>query len=468
MKTSNRKNVKYKCPFCGKSYNRDSLVRHIGNKHEDQLPEGFTPLRYTFNYVNRKSEDYHGVCTECKRPTPWDENKGRYDRQCGSKACHDSFIKKFESNMMRTKGVTRISATVSGQEKMLANRKISGKYKFQDGVEKSYTGSYEKKALEFMDKVLNIKSSDIISPGPVFEYEYNGKKHIYITDFYYQPYNLVIEVKDGGDNPNNRNMPEYRAKQQAKEEFIVKNTDYNYLRLTNNNLEQLLAVFMDLKMQLVDDSNNRVIHINEGLAGIGPVVGIEDPDSAYIINYTKNNVFSDEKEDGIALADNIKFDHILARNKNGVLEETDKRLLYNAKYNVYKVQLTEDIKKSISEGKNNFVPYGFIYECIFGKTLYTNDQLEFTEGAVPVFDYYWVLEKETEIVRNRYLVSIPEDIECDENGIGLYETYITSGGDIKYILQLPGGATKDNYKNTSEYQFIKGILNQSKVMNKYE
>ena len=465
---SSSKKATYKCPFCDKRYDREKLVNHVEETHETEIPEGFTALRYVFNYVNRKPESYHGRCTECGGPTPWDENKGRYNRQCGKKACHDSFVKKCEDNMLRKTGHKRISETEEGQVKMLANRKISGAYKFKNGKEKTYTGSYELKALEFMDKVMNIDPDDLMCPGPILEYTLDKVKHLYITDFYYIPYNLVIEVKDGGQNPNNRNMPEYRAKQQAKEEFIVKNTDYNYLRLTNNNLEQLLAVFMDLKMQLVDNSSDRVIHINEGLAGIAPVVGIEDPDSAYIINYTKNNVFSDEKEDGIALADNIKFDHILARNKNGVLEETDKSLLYNAKYNVYKVQLTEDIKKSISEGKNNFVPYGFIYESIFGKTLYTNDQLEFTEGAVPVFDYYWVLEKETEIVRNRYLVSIPEDIECDENGIGLYETYITSGGDIKYILQLPGGATKDNYKNTSEYQFIKGILNQSKVMNKYE
>ena len=31
----------------------------------------------------------------------------------------------------------------------------------------------------------------------VVEYEMNGKKHFYITDFLYIPYNLIIEVKDG-------------------------------------------------------------------------------------------------------------------------------------------------------------------------------------------------------------------------------------------------------------------------------
>lgn len=260
---SSKKIIKFKCPFCDKRFKREDLVIHVEEEHEELIPEGFTPLRYIFNYVNKKPLEYHGKCTECGSPTDWDENKGRYNRQCNKPSCKASFIKKFEANMMRTKGVTRISSTAEGQEKMLANRKISGKYKFKNGVEKTYTGSYELKALEFMDQVMNISPDDIMCPGPVLEYTFNAKKHLYITDFYYVPYNLIIEVKDGGKRPNKRDMPEYRGKQIAKEEFIVKNTNYNYLRLTDNDLGQLLSVFADLKMQLVENTGERVIHINE-------------------------------------------------------------------------------------------------------------------------------------------------------------------------------------------------------------
>ena len=56
---------------------------------------------------------------------------------------------------------------------MLAGRKISGKYKFRDGTLKDYCGSYELTALEFMDKVLEIKSSDIL-------YQYNNEPIICI------------------------------------------------------------------------------------------------------------------------------------------------------------------------------------------------------------------------------------------------------------------------------------------------
>ena len=255
--------IRYKCPYCDKRFERRDLVAHVEQKHEDMIPENYTALRLVFNYVNKKPLDYNGKCTECGGPTQWDENKGRYDRQCQKKACKESYLRKFEQNMMRTKGVTRISATADGQEKMLANRKISGEYTFQDGTKKTYTGSYERKALEFMDKVMEMDPDDIVCPGPVLEYTYEGKTHIYITDFYYQPYNLIIEVKDGGNNPNKRNMPEYRAKQIAKEKFIIQHTNYNYLRLTDNDFSQLLSVFVNLKYEMTENTGERVIHVNE-------------------------------------------------------------------------------------------------------------------------------------------------------------------------------------------------------------
>ena len=262
---SSKRNITYKCPYCDKRFNKENLVIHVGDKHDDMIPENYSAFRLVFDYINKKPSNYNGKCIICGKESGWDENKGKYNRICNNPACKAAYIKTFEDRMIRSKGVKRISSTAEGQAKMLANRKISGTYKFCDGVEKTYTGTYELKALEFMDKVMNIKSEDISTPGPIMEYMFEGKKHIYISDIYYAPYNLIIEVKDGGDNPNNRSMPEYRAKQIAKEKYIIKNTDFNYLRLTNNDFSQLLAVFMELKMEMSNDEPGRVIRINENM-----------------------------------------------------------------------------------------------------------------------------------------------------------------------------------------------------------
>ena len=392
---SNNRNIRYKCPFCNNKFTREDLVNHIEDEHPYDIPADFTPFRYVFNYVNKKPLTYHGKCTECGGPTEWDENKGRYNRHCNNKACHASYIKKFEANMMKTRGVTRISATASGQLKMLSNRKISGEYKFTNtGEVKTYTGSYELKALEFMDKVMHIDPNDLMCPGPILEYSLDNTTHIYITDFYYQPYNLIIEVKDGGDNPNKRNMPDYRAKQIAKEKYIIKHTNYNYLRLTNNNLNQLLAVFANLKMQMVENTGERVIHVNEATETpigemmnalmSGKVVGLKDSE-AYITNNLQNNVFSG----GIAIMDG-RLDSIFGINKEGVLvrlgEEESKSIIDNTK-TFYKLGDRKEVSKKLKSVVGTKITEEELYEALTGIKLYDKDQIEYNLESVNVSDF---------------------------------------------------------------------------------
>ena len=402
---ASKKIVRYKCPYCEKRMVREDLVIHVEEDHYDMIPEGFTPFRLVFNTVNKKSLEYHGKCTECGGPTDWDEKKGRYNRQCNKKSCHDSFVKNFEANMIRTKGITRISSTAEGQQKMLANRKISGTYKFKNGVEKTYTGSYELKALEFMDKVMDISPDDIMCPGPVLEYVYDGKLHLYITDFYYQPYNLIIEVKDGGKRPNKRDMPSYRGKQIAKEQYLIRHTDYNYLRLTDNDLSQLLAVMADLKMQMVEHSGERVIHVNEAMNALtsGYIPGFKDTGSVYVVNYMSNNVFTGELEQGYGITDNIKLDTIIHRNKEGVLEKVSVDFLEDKSYDVFMVDKSvEEVSTMIAPYIGEFVEEGFIYETLFGKKMYTYDQINCEESATPVIDYYKYMEVYEQVCLNYF------------------------------------------------------------------
>ena len=368
-----KNNRTYKCPFCDLRFNRSDLVNHVTDNHEDELPEGFSPFRYVFHYVNKKPLNYHGICTECKGPTDWDEERGRYKRQCNKKACHDSYVKKFEKNMVKTRGVTRISSTEEGQLKMLKNRKISGMYKFANGEEKPYCGSYERKALEFMDQVLHIDPNDLMAPGPILEYKYDGKTHIYITDFYYQPYNLVIEVKDGGANPNKRNMPEYRAKQIEKEKFIIKHTNYNYLRLTDNNLEQLLNAFITLRMNMEENSGERVIKINEAMtmAAYAPVVGMRDSDQCvYIRNIMQNNVFS-----GYAIDKSYKFDSCF-RIKNSKLVQEGLSEGESFTNTIVRVDIpVSEVSAKLSKYIGETFTNAELYYALFNKKMYTEDQI---------------------------------------------------------------------------------------------
>ena len=254
---------KYKCPYCEKRLIRKDLITHIDRSHKELIPEDYTAARLVYNQVNKID---HGKCRVCGKSTTWSEKSGRYEVLCGDPKCKEHMREEYKKNMLRVKGTYNILNDPEQQKKMLANRSISGQYKFQDGGVLTYTGSYEKKCLEFMDVVMQIPSKDILSPGPTLEYEYNGEKHFYITDFYYIPYNLIIEVKDGGDNLNTKDSASMKASREKtieKERLITDRGEYNYIRLTNNNFAQLIEVFMIIKEKLLEGDDSKTYRINE-------------------------------------------------------------------------------------------------------------------------------------------------------------------------------------------------------------
>ena len=256
-------NRRYKCPYCDYRDERNKLVKHVYKKHEELIPEGFTASRVVFNSINKRES---GSCRVCGKDTTWREDLGRYNVLCDDPKCKEQMRLQYQKNMIRVRGTDNILNDPEQQKKMLAGRKISGKYKFTDGEELTYTGSYEKKCLEFMDKVLNIPSKDILAPGPTLTYKLDGKDHFYITDFYFIPQNLIIEVKDGGDNPNNKRsigMDSSRDKTVAKEKIITDKGEYNYIRLTDNQFVQLIDILMEIKEADLNGDTNKIIKINK-------------------------------------------------------------------------------------------------------------------------------------------------------------------------------------------------------------
>ena len=253
----------YKCPFCDKRLERAKLITHIDKKHEEMLPEGYDGCRYVYDTINNIT-DGAGKCRICGSPTDW--NGSRYNVLCNNPKCKEKMRENYKKNMLRVRGTYNILNDPEQQKIMLANRKISGRYKHSDGGIIQYTGSYEKAFLEFIDNFLQIPSVDIISPGPTMEYMYNGSKHIYIPDFYILSINCIIEIKDGGENINNKqsdSMKASREKTLEKERIITNQGIYNYIRLTNNQFEQLIDLFMTMKEKAMNGDDSLTIKINE-------------------------------------------------------------------------------------------------------------------------------------------------------------------------------------------------------------
>lgn len=400
------------CPLCRRKDFKDKLIRHIEKDHEDIIGE-ISAEQFLYD----KTHPGSGKCIVCGNKTDWNEKTGKYHRLCSNPKCKEELRAKFKKNMIRVHGKVSLLDDAAHQAKMLAHRSISGTYVYSDGTKFTYTGSYEHKAIEFMDKVLHCNSKDIIMPGPVIDYtDQYGNSRQWITDIYYVPYNLIIEVKDGGDNPNNRQMDEYRAKQVSKETELIRLGEYNYLRLTDNKFVQLMEVLALLKDQEINEPNtdNKVIRINEsavyddrfftldnvedseednedipieydiirrlsdlkeyaarehmGVGAIGGIVGTIDGNM--LVQYTPHrHSFSGEK-DGFGVVDDKKSTKLRVKSDNEETEIVDKEPFLQDKF--YKSYRHKRDRVTWENAIN-------LYEEITGKVMLSKDQLEYDD-----------------------------------------------------------------------------------------
>ena len=403
------------CPLCRRKDFKDKLIRHIEKDHEDIIGD-ISAEQFLYD----KTHPGSGKCIVCGNKTDWNEKTGKYHRLCSNPRCKEEMRAKFKKNMIRVHGKVSLLDDAAHQAKMLANRGISGTYIYSDGTKFTYTGSYEHKAIEFMDKVLNCNSKDIIMPGPVIDYtDQYGNSRQWITDIYYVPYNLIIEVKDGGDNPNNRQMDEYRAKQVSKEAELIKLGEYNYLRLVDNKFVQLMEVLALLKDQEINEPNtdNKVIRINEsavyddrfftldnaedseednedipieydiirrlsdlkeyaarehmGVGAVGGIVGTMDGNM--LVQYTPHkHSFSGEK-DGFGVVDDKKSTKLRVKSDNEETEIVDKEPFLQDKF--YKSYRHKRDRVTWENAIN-------LYEEITGKVMLSRDQLEYDDDFI--------------------------------------------------------------------------------------
>lgn len=223
------------CPLCKAKYaNMNGLINHIDKVHSDSLPEDYSPARYL--YLLRTGRE-HGKCVECGAKTEWNPSTNKYHRFCGNPKCKEAYIERFKKRMIGKYGKENLLNDPEHQRKMLAHRKISGEYRWSDGKSiKTYTGSYEKDFLRFLDVFMNFPPEDIFAPSPhTYTYEYEGETKFYIPDFYIASLDMEIEIKDGGDNPNTHHKIQAvdKVKEKAKDDVMYSLKDKVYLKLEN-------------------------------------------------------------------------------------------------------------------------------------------------------------------------------------------------------------------------------------------
>ncbi len=256
-----RKVDKYVCPECKMVYKTFSgWSEHMHKMHPTTIPKDFTDLQYFYFTITGRTS---GSCVQCHKPTTWNEASGKYNRYCANPECKKAYCKVAKQRMVDKYGKVHLLNDPEKQRDMLAHRKISGKYTFKDGSGSlGYVGSYERDFLMTMDTVLGFKATDIMSPSPHnYVYMYNDKPHFYIPDFYIPNLNLEIEIKDGGQRPNNhpKIIAEDKVKEALKDEIMRKNTSVNYFKVVDEKYTDFFKYLLDLKTGIDDDMKNSLI-----------------------------------------------------------------------------------------------------------------------------------------------------------------------------------------------------------------
>lgn len=183
---------------------------------------------------------------------------------------------------------------------MMSNRSIAKKYTWSDKSDiKTCIGSFEYDFAQFADILMNFPSNDIIMPAPmIIEYEYNGKTHFYIPDAYISSLNLIVEIKDGSDNPNThpKIMEVDKVKEKAKEDALRKQSKYNYVKIENKQYAIFVKTLYELKEQ--ENVGNEghtfipIIMVNEYAEMLSEYVIPNDsficPDFKYVMFHIRN------------------------------------------------------------------------------------------------------------------------------------------------------------------------------------
>ena len=252
--------VSHKCKFCD-TYIKDidHYISHLEISHGEDMPEGMDAWRFLYFLQTGKT---HGTCIMCRKDTEWNNSTKKYARFCGS-ACKAKYRDIFKRNMIQKYGKVCLLNDPEVQRKMLANRSISGTYKWSDRIHTSeYTGSYELSFLEFLDRTMDFDPEDVMSPSPHnYYYQHGGKEHFYIPDFYIPSLNLEIEIKDGGDNPNNHHKIQEvdKEKERLKDEVMQTNGSFNYIKIVNKENGKFFDMLDALKVQFLSGDKKPVI-----------------------------------------------------------------------------------------------------------------------------------------------------------------------------------------------------------------
>jgi hypothetical protein len=223
-KTKGIKSAKYK------------MGLHYENTHKELIPPDMTGFRYFYFLLTKKNK---GSCVICHNDTIFNNVAMKYARFCNNPICKEKYKEERNKRMMKKYGKLYLLNDPEQQKKMQSGRKIAGIYNWSDNKSNfGFLSSYEKDFLEYLDIKLHWPSSDILAPSPhTYSYDYGGKSHYYMPDFFIPSLNLEIEIKSSVRME--KQNPESRAKEIEKDKLMRSLSNlFNYCIIYDKKYEE--------------------------------------------------------------------------------------------------------------------------------------------------------------------------------------------------------------------------------------
>lgn len=238
------------CPFCHRYFaKKQQAIEHINKVHGAQLEKDGMDACQELYYATHKT--LHGKCQcGCGRDTEWNYKTGKPYKVSTNPECRKRLRAQALVNHRKVYGVDTLLNDMEHQKDMQRNRPTAGQYVFADGGKVPYLSKLEEGFLRFCDQMMEFTSNMVQESPEIFTYTdpKDKKRHQYIPDYYLPDYNLLIEIKDGGEHPNTNPafIKETKYKVALKDDVMRKQKKYNYIKIVDGKY----GPFMELLYQI--------------------------------------------------------------------------------------------------------------------------------------------------------------------------------------------------------------------------
>ena len=256
------------CPSCHRYFSKKiDVIDHINKYHSVELDMNHMSAAQWL-YASKHGGEWHGKCMICGRPTEWNISTMKPYKLCSDPKCKTAVKNQYDKNLKAKYHVSQseLMSDMNHQQDLLSKRSITGYYAFTDGGKVEYVGKLELNFLQFCDKIIGLKSYEVLPSPDVFEYldTKTGTIRHYRPDAYLPDYNLLVEIKDKA-NGNPAFLEETRYKVALKDDAMKKQSKYNYIRISGTNYGPFMEILFKITHGDDKDEPNRknIIMISE-------------------------------------------------------------------------------------------------------------------------------------------------------------------------------------------------------------